>query len=305
MKKSISQKSILPIILQAMRLPSLLYIIPAVLTGTAAWYGQGGRIDQFFFWNSMFFSFFIQQYIVYINDGMDWKTDTENKTFTLFSGGSRVLPTYLLKPGVVLTAGFVCAVIVLGISTLLCFQGRPLALGYGLISLILLASYSLPPVKLNYRGGGEFLQVIGTAFVLPLFGWYVYAGNLEQFPFMLLLVLLPAHFAQAAAVGLPDAWSDKKGGKKTLTILFGDSPVKILCIVLAALSSLLGIYWVLTSSYLAEHKALYFLPGLACALFGTLAIKAKPATKMMDNFLIFIITAGILITLATSLIFLI
>ena len=50
-----------------------------------------------------------------------------------------------------------------------------------IFALLLLWLYSFKPVRLSYRGGGEILQALGTALVLPLLGFYAQSGSLAPF----------------------------------------------------------------------------------------------------------------------------
>ena len=90
-----------------------------------------------------------------------------------------------------------------------------------LAALILLWMYSYRPLSLSYRGGGEVLQMLGVGVVLPLFGYYIQAGGLAQFPYQFLLFILPSQLACAFSTTLPDFRSDRMSRKRTLSVLLG------------------------------------------------------------------------------------
>ncbi len=87
-------------------------------------------------------------------------------------------------------------------------------------------AYTLPPLRLNYRGGGEVLEMLGVGFLLPW--WNAYAQSGESMPGG--VVLLPAFallaLSSALASGLRDEPSDRLGGKRTFTTMFGAFAVR-------------------------------------------------------------------------------
>ncbi|MEI6128210.1 MAG: prenyltransferase, partial [Pseudomonadota bacterium] len=116
------------------------------------------------------------------------------------------------------------------------FFGRELSLLFIAVALLLLWLYSFAPVKLSYRGGGELLQMLGVGIVLPLFGYYSQSGDVESFPWPLLLFILPAQLACAMATALPDYPSDRASSKRTMAVLIGPGRVQFSIVILNALS---------------------------------------------------------------------
>jgi len=113
----------------------------------------------------------------------------------------------------------VLALAVAGVAELV--LPRPGLLGGAALCLCLLVLYTLPPVRLNYRGGGEVLEMLGVGFFLPWWSAYAQLGS----PTPAGLVVLPAFallsLASALASGLADEESDRLGGKRTFTTSFG------------------------------------------------------------------------------------
>ena len=104
--------------------------------------------------------------------------------------------------------------------------GRPgLTIGAGACMLLFWA-YTFAPIKLNYRGGGEVLEMLGVGFALPWWNAYVQSGEASPGG----LVVLPAFallaLASALASGLADEPSDRLGGKRTFTTMFGPFAVR-------------------------------------------------------------------------------
>jgi 1,4-dihydroxy-2-naphthoate octaprenyltransferase len=155
-------------------------------------------------------------------------------------------------------------------------------------ALGLLWMYSYEPAKLSYRGGGEFLQMLGVGFVLPFFGYYAQAGEVTGFPWAILAAILPTQLACAMATSLPDEPSDRLSGKHTMTVLLGDKKTKGLIFILNLTSIVLFpfagwlsignpvVYKILLLPFLAALVQLFFMnsrPGsIRLTLFTFLSV---------------------------------
>lgn len=162
-------------------------------------------------------------FIVFLNDWADRDVDRIKRA--MFPQGCSpktipdgILPAYQLL-GAGLVAGF-AALLVAAAGTVL--LGRWLLVPFALACLAVFGAYSLPPLRLNYRGGGELLEMLGVGLALPAFNLYLQAGTLGG-P---LLAVLPGWvllcFASGVASGLSDEESDRAGGKRTFASTFGN-----------------------------------------------------------------------------------
>jgi 1,4-dihydroxy-2-naphthoate octaprenyltransferase len=82
--------------------------------------------------------------------------------------------------------------------------------------------YSLPPLKISYRGLGELFVVIMYSVFCPFFGYATQAG--PDFDILLLYLSVPSAismFLMILITEVPDAKSDKISGKKTIPSLLG------------------------------------------------------------------------------------
>ena len=139
---------------------------------------------------------------------------------------SRVLPEGLLSPNNVLCAGLISAICVIMVALLLVKMGCIQILPLSLLGLALLWAYSFPPLKLNYRGGGEVLEVLGTGCLLPVLGAFVASPtwNFDK-AYYLLPILIYATISSFAS-SLKHEPADRENGKKTVCVLFGSSFVR-------------------------------------------------------------------------------
>lgn len=225
--------------LKAARLPSQTYIFLPLLLGEAIAVGQGVRFSLEMFVLVHLFGLCIQLYIVFANDYADRETDRRNLTFTPFSGGSRVLVDGDLEPNQLLMgAGIlaVASVLVGGVISMASQAVLPVCLA--MTGVLLLWMYSFTPVRLSYRGGGELLQMIGVGIVLPLMGYSAFSGSVSDFPWAVLPIILPTQLACAVGTAVPDEPSDREDRKRTVPVLIGSIPARILVVAFHLLTTL-------------------------------------------------------------------
>lgn len=196
---------------------------PLLLGSVAAWYTQGH-----FSWLKFILAFLIGLMIhlttAFVNDVADIQTDEANFSRTPFSGGSGVLVEGRLTSSELINgagwAGFLAIfftfVLIFGLHV---HWGILLFVGWGIVSA---TEYSLPPLKLSYRGGGEFLVLVTYSIALLWAGYFVQIG--PAFSPLILALSIPiglAVFALITITQFPDLDSDRKAGKHSLVIIFG------------------------------------------------------------------------------------
>ncbi|SEL99614.1 1,4-dihydroxy-2-naphthoate octaprenyltransferase [Stigmatella aurantiaca] len=265
--------------LQASRLPSQSYIaLPLLLGQLVALRAQGGDIPYGLLLCVQLFGVFDQLFIVYANDWADQETDRRNQTATPFSGGSRVLVEGCISPRALGGAALFCAAAMLAVSVgLAVVQGAPGLVPLAFAALGLLWAYSYPPVRLSYRGGGELLQMVGVAGVLPLYGYLAQGGDLGRFPWPLTVALLPTHLACAIATALPDEPSDRDSHKRTVPVRLGGEQAVWIIAALNGLSLALA-PWGLASLGMTAGWALA-VP--AAATLAVLGLRPAPPGSLL------------------------
>jgi len=286
--------------IQASRPASQAYIFFPLLLGQAFWVRQGHGLHWPFVVLTWFFGLAIQLYIVYANDCMDFDVDRLNVTYTPFSGGSRVLVEEKISRRALAVGAWVTVSANLALALFFYLSGRPLAMPFILIALLLLWLYSFPPVRLSFLGGGELLQMIGVGLVLPLFGYYIQAGILTSFPVRFFAPFLPLQLACAFSTTLPDEPSDRAGGKKTVSVLLGLNKSKLLVLFLHASAILL--YGLCIARFNPPKTALPVLviPVASWSAMLYFSRQAQPGTRAMFFFVFFSILATVGFTAAMA-----
>lgn len=214
-------------------------LVPAVL-GQGAGALHAGRVSAWGLAVGAGFSVLLLVFIVLLNDWSDAEVDRVKRAMYPRECSPKTIPDGLLSRSALLTGGLVALLLGLAIA----FAGAHVAhtplLGWSALACAgIFAAYSLPPLRLNYRGGGELLEALGVGVALP--AWNALAQGGAALPAALLDVLpafMVLSFASALASGLSDENSDRAGGKRTFTTLLGNPAVRRAieaCVLVAAL----------------------------------------------------------------------
>ncbi len=178
----------------------LAYTIGALAAATIT-----GAIDVAAFWWGLLCLFFIEVGAVLANEQFDFETDRLNRNFGPFTGGSRVLATGALSFREV-RQGLAAALALALVSALALIAGTG-ASGASAVPLlvamtVLALGYTVPPVKLCYRGLGE-LDVGLTHSTGVIVAGFVFQGGRWSMglPWLLSLPLVPRRAARHHALG--------------------------------------------------------------------------------------------------------
>jgi 1,4-dihydroxy-2-naphthoate octaprenyltransferase len=209
-------------VLWLMSRPShLLLIIFVYFVGGAMALAQGAELDSAQLGFGILPLVLVSVSIHYANEYSDFETDSLT-TRTPFSGGSGALPSSDLSPELAIVA----ARISLAIGVLLSVYGLMLN-RIELVAVLLLFSgvvlgwmYSLPPLKLAWKGWGELDNALAGGMALPLFGFTVAAGRLNIAVVAACLPFVALVFLNLLATTWPDREADATVGKNTLAVLW-------------------------------------------------------------------------------------
>lgn len=267
---------------RASRLTAHMFIFPSILFGQILWFWQSRDFSMLVFILVHIYGLFMHLFIVYANDYSDFDTDKLNKTYTIFSGGSRVLLEGVLSRKKLLIASLIMSFLCILIGLIFwIITSSPLILGLIMIGLFLLYAYSFKPFEISYRGFGETLQMLGVGLVLPLIGFVSQSGSLDSLPWMLIVIVLPSQLAMAISTSLPDQPSDSISLKRTSAVLLGQKKAQGVMILMYITSLVL---FIMTQSSLYLNfwgiVIIVLLALLICfQIFLSLFKNAKPGTR--------------------------
>lgn len=190
--------------LKAMRLQFYPMTWVAYTVGALAASPAGGILANPLFWLGYLCLFLLELATVLTNEVVDYESDRNNRFYSTFTGGSRVLVEGLLSPRE-LRAGITAALagFMAGATWLLTMTPAPPVSGAAVLGAlaVLAIGYTAPPLKLCYRGLGEVDVAITHSLGVILCG-YVFMGGAWRDPLPWLLSV-PLLLAVPPAITLP------------------------------------------------------------------------------------------------------
>ena len=202
-------------------------------------------------------------FIVFANDAGDVEVDRIKRRMFPRGCSPKTVPDGVLSRRALVLGGASAGIAALGLAWGLAVAlERPLLPGWMLASLGLLLAYTAPPLRLNYRGGGELLEMVGVGAVLPALHAYLQAGHIGGVLPWVLPGWMCTALASAVASGLADEVSDRAGGKTTAVTMWGNTVGRRI-VEWSVLAS--GVYW----AVLATIRPSDFSWWLSASLVGT------------------------------------
>lgn len=177
------------------------------------------------FWMGYAWIFFAEVLTVFCNEYFDQYSDKQNDRYGPFNGGSRVLVNKEISPVEMRRGIFVTAVLSIGLLALLLIQPGLSSTSTILASIALLVvatGYTIPPLRLSYRGFGELTVGLTHSFVVVLCGYLYQGGSVsDSFPWLAALPLFLSVLPSITLAGIPDRDADEKAKKKTIAVSLG------------------------------------------------------------------------------------
>jgi 1,4-dihydroxy-2-naphthoate octaprenyltransferase len=153
--------------------------------------------------------------------------DDANTNPTPFSGGSRVIQNALVSIGQMSVLAACCYGFAGAIGLLLLYmRGSTALVAIAAAGLVISLGYTMPPLKLVYRGWGEVATAIGFGPVMLLGAYVVQSGGGLSIP--ALVASLPVGLLVAMILyvnEIPDRISDARADKLTLPVRLGKREV--------------------------------------------------------------------------------
>lgn len=162
-------------------------------------------------------------YIVLLNDWGDRRVDAVKRRMFPDGCSPKTIPDGILPARALLVAGLVAGGLALALALLgQLWLGRPQLAPAAAGALLVFFAYTFPPLKLNYRGGGELLEALGVGALLPWLQAHLQSGVTTHPGLALLAGFGAMSLASALASGLSDERSDRAGGKRTCAAWLGN-----------------------------------------------------------------------------------
>jgi len=222
-------------------------------------------------------------FIVLLNDWGDREVDSLKRKMFPDGCSPKTIPDGILDARAIGAVGFL-----LGAATLLVAAGaelalqRPVAFEAGLGCMLIFVAYTLPPVRLNYRGGGEVLEMLGVGVALPLYNAYLQGGAIAPRVWPWIAGFSMLSLASGVASGLSDEESDRAGGKRTFASTYGNLAARRVteaCVLLGAA------IWVAGSVSRPDWMAIWAVaPAVAIILWNLVAMRKISHTAVTNAF---------------------
>ena len=291
--------------IKASRIPAQTFIFPSILLGQLIRFSINGELNWYIFIFAHTYGLCMHLFIVYANDYADYETDKLNTTYTAFTGGSRVLVEEILTKKEVLFSSVVMAIMCVIMGAILSYYaGNWIILLLIILGILLLQAYSFRPMKISYAGFGELLQMIGVGIILPLIGYVSQGGGLKEFPWGIMIIILPSQLAMAISTSLPDAPSDRMSSKRTTVVVLGEYKAKVLIVLLYIISLVSMLIY--NRTFFVEFNGFIFIfmvfALILSQLFLSINYPIKPGSKMISYSVLLSILTNTIIMLGISLI---
>ncbi len=182
-----------------------------------------GQFSWLAFWLGLACLFSLELATVFTNDRFDYESDVRNRHHGPFTGGSRVLvdgsiSLARLNVAVLIALGAFVATGVALASVVSPFPSLVILAALGVLAI----GYTVPPLKLCWRGLGEIDVGVTHSLGVILCG-YAFQGGAWTNPWPW-LVAVPLFFAILPAItlsGIPDYSADRAAGKGTIAVRLG------------------------------------------------------------------------------------
>jgi 1,4-dihydroxy-2-naphthoate polyprenyltransferase len=211
--------------LKAIRLQFYPMTFIAYTVGALGAKAIGYGFDRQLFWLGYSWIFFAEVLTVFCNEYFDQHTDRNNSLYGPFNGGSRVLVTNGISNNEMKGGIIVTAILAVGLMMLLLIQTgfSPSALIFSSVMLLVIATgYTIPPLRLSYRGLGELTVGVTHSFAVIICGYLYQGGQFnDHFPWQVSLPLFLSVLPSIILAGIPDSEADEKVGKNTIAVLTG------------------------------------------------------------------------------------
>lgn len=187
------------------------------------------------FWLGYMVPLFLEAATVLTNELFDYESDRYNLAYSPFNGGSRVLVTDALSKGEVVI-GIVVTVLATLASGAFLMSWLDVGIGVPVLlaaMLVLGPGYTMPPLKLAWRGLGELDVALTHSPGAVLWGYLIQgAAWNDPFPWLVGIPMMLAILPAILVAGMPDLEADRRAGKITLVVRLGRRRTTLLALAI-------------------------------------------------------------------------
>lgn len=279
--------------LQALRLQFYPMSWAAYTIGALAVVGTDAFATAVYWWGYLCL-FALEAATVFGNDYFDYESDRRNRAAGPFNGGSRMLVKRYLSFGdlragmaVALTAAMICAAFAIVLAPSPGTMTVLLA-----VVFVLTLGYTVPPLKLCYRGLGELDVAVSHSFMMLFVGYLLQGGWwLASAPWLLALPLCVSILPAIILSALPDRHADIEIGKGTLPVRLGARRATWLALALVVIATALALLMAhLPPTRTAYHGIVWGLVPytglLVLVLLRLLQRRTDPADRRIDGVMV-------------------
>lgn len=252
------------------------------LLGQALGFAAAGRFDFGAFVVGGAFTGAYVVYLVLLNDWGDREVDALKRQMFPSGCSPKTIPDGILPGAAVLAGGLGAGLLGLAVATVGgAWLDRP-ALGiYAFVALLIFHAYTFGPLRLNYRGGGELLEMAGIGVAVPLLNAYAQSGAAWGPAHGLVVGHGLLSLSSAVASGLADERSDREGGKTTCATLLGNRAVRTLANALLPAGV---VAWILASGAMTPPAWTPVAAGGAVVLYYAARARRESPAAVTDAF---------------------
>jgi 1,4-dihydroxy-2-naphthoate octaprenyltransferase/chlorophyll synthase len=278
----IAQRSVPTRWLYAVKLGSWPKLLVPFVLGQALGLSIAGRLSGAGLLVGFGFTLLGLLFIVLLNDWGDREIDRLKRSMFPDGCSEKTIADGILAARALLLAGLCAGACALAVAVFgAAWLGRPQLAWLGLLGMAVFVAYTLPPLRLNYRGGGELQEMLGVGAVLPLFNALCQSPQLPATALWPLPGFVLLSLASAVASGLSDEQSDREGGKTTVASRFGNGPARRL-VELAALGG--ACTWLGAGLLAAPHRGWLVLLPVAFSLYQLARMRRLSASAVTNAF---------------------
>jgi 1,4-dihydroxy-2-naphthoate octaprenyltransferase len=237
-------------------------------------------IDARAFWLGYALLFCVEAATVFSNELIDEPSDRRNRNYGPFSGGSRVLIEGGLSRRSLQAGSVAAAAAAFGLLALLGVVDSVTSLTVSVLGAtsLLAVGYTLPPLRLCYRGLGEITVALTHSFGALYAGYLLQQGGIGSgLPFVLSVCLCVAILPSILLAGVPDLDADRHTGKHTAAVLLGVRKTCALAAASMAVSALLPAAFALAG--VKAVQTLAWVAPLHAAGFAYVLVRRGPRAE--------------------------